>query len=143
MSSRNRIAFICIAIPALVEIGLGIIYFFASEAMPYHKQVTGMEWSALAPGVQLMLVSLVNAYGSAHFAVGAALIALLAVPLRRREAWARWATLAVGLPVLAATAWTSRQLAAATTADVPWLGALVLLVVFMAGITMYQPQTGP
>jgi hypothetical protein len=140
VSLRNRIAFVCIAIPALVELGLGVVYFTAPEVMPYHKQALGLDWPQLEPRVRTLLITFVNGYGSAHLAVGIALSALLLVPLRRGQAWARWTILAVGLPVLGATAYLSARLAAVTGADVPWRGAVVLLVLFLTGVGLADPK---
>lgn len=35
MKLRNKIAFACLAVPALAELGLGAVYLTASEVMPY------------------------------------------------------------------------------------------------------------
>lgn len=140
MSLRNGIAFACIAACALVELGLGLVYATASEVMPYHREALGVSWAELEPGARALLVTLVNGYGSAHLAAGISLGALLLFPLRQGHAWARWAILAVGFPVLAATAWLSNRLAAATGADVPWRGALALLVLFLLGVALADPS---
>jgi hypothetical protein len=137
---RNRLAFSCIAVCTLAELGLGLAYFIASEAMPYHQEALGVDWSALDPGVRATLLTLVNGYGSAHFAVGLALTFLLVIPLRQGRGWARWAILAVGLPVLGATAYLSARLAADTGANVPWRGALVLLALFLVGVALADPK---
>jgi hypothetical protein len=137
---RNKAAFVCIAIPALVEIGLGVTYLTASEVMSYHREALGVSWSQLEPGVRALLVTFVNGYGSAHLAVGIALIGLLLVPLRQGEVWARWAILAVGLPVLGGTAYLSARLATMTGAHVPWQGAVGLLVLFLLGVALADPK---
>lgn len=142
MSPRNRVAFVCIAIPALVELGLGVAYFTASEVMSYHKEALGVGWSQLEPGVRTLLLTLLNGYGSAHFAVGIALGALLLFPLRRGQAWARWAVLAIGLPVLGATAYLSARLAAVTGSNVPWQGAIILLLLLLVGVALVDPRAG-
>jgi hypothetical protein len=142
VSSRNRVAFVCIAIPALVELGLGVAYFTASEVMSYHQEALGVGWSQLEPGVRTLLLTLLNGYGSAHFAVGIALGALLLFPLRRGQAWARWAVLAIGLPVLGATAYLSARLAAVTGSNVPWQGAIILLLLLLAGVALVDPRGG-
>ena len=142
MSARNRVAFVCIAIPALVELGLGVAYFTASEVMSYHQEALGVGWSQLEPGVRTLLLTLLNGYGSAHFAVGIALIALLLFPLRRGQAWARWAVLAIGFPVLGATAYLSARLAAVTDSNVPWQGALILLLLLLVGVALVDPRAG-
>lgn len=133
-------AFVCIAIPTLVELGLGVVYFTASDVMPYHKEALGVGWSQLEPRARALLVTLVNGYGSAHLAVGIALSALLLFPLRQGHAWARWAILAVGFPVLGATAYLSARLAAITGASVPWQGAVILLLLFLAGVALADPR---
>lgn len=140
MSSRNRIAFVCIAIPALVELGLGVAYFTASEVMSYHQAALGVGWSQLEPGVRTLLLTLLNGYGSAHFAVGIALGALLLFPLRRGQVWARWAVLAIGFPVLGATAYLSARLAAVTGSNVPWQGAIILLLLLLVGVALVDPK---
>jgi hypothetical protein len=140
VSLRNRAGFVCIAIPTLVELGLGIVYFAASEVMPYHKEALGVEWSQVAPGARALLITLVNGYGSAHFAVGIALCALLLFPLRQGHAWARWTILAVGFPVLGATAYLSARLSAMTEANVPWQGAVILLLLLLVGVALVDPR---
>ncbi|MGB8433345.1 MAG: hypothetical protein WCE38_03680 [Burkholderiales bacterium] len=117
-----------------------MIYFTASEVMPYHKQALGVGWSQLEPGVRALLVTFVNGYGSAHLAVGIALTVLLLFPLRRGQVWARWTILAIGLPVLGATAYLSARLAETTGANVPWQGAVILLVLFVIGVALADPK---
>ncbi|MBL8696044.1 MAG: hypothetical protein JNJ88_18255 [Planctomycetes bacterium] len=140
MSIRNQSAFLCIAIVAISEIGLGLVYLTASEAMPYHKQALGSEWSQLEPGARMLLLTLLNGYGSTHLAVGIALGALLLYPIRRGQLWARWAILATGLPVLGATAFLSHRLASTTGANVPWPGAVGLLGLFVLGVALADPR---
>ena len=140
MNLRNRVAYVCIAIPALVELGLGIATSARPRSCPTTRRRSGLAWSELESGVRALLLTLLNGYGSAHFAVGIALGALLAFPLRRGKAWARWAILAVGLPVLGVTAFLSARLAALTGSSVPWHGAVVLLLLFLAGVALFDPK---
>lgn len=110
--------------------------------MPYHEAALGVRWSELSPGVRALLRTFVNGYGSAHLAVGLALGVLVVFPLRDGRTWARWAILAVGLPVLGATAVLSARLAATTGADVPWRGAAVLFGLFVLGVVLVEPRVG-
>jgi len=137
---RNKFAALCVGLNAIVEVGAGVVYFTAREVMPYHKEVLGVDWGQLEPGVRTMLVAFINAYGSAHFAVGVALGALVLFPMRQGQAWARWAALGVGLPVVGGTAYIAARLAFVTGAGTPWQGALVLLVLFVLGIMLFQPK---
>ena len=140
MSFRNRLAFVCIAIPALVELGIGVVYFTASEVMPYHKEALGVGWSQLEPGIRALLITFINGYGSTHLAVGIALTALLLFPLYQGQVWARWTIFAIGFPVLGATAYLSARLAMTTGANVPWKGAVVLLILFVVGVMLADPK---
>jgi len=140
VNSRNKLAFACLAIPAFVELGLGVIYLTASEVMPYHKEALGVDWSQLEPGVRTLLMTFLRGYGSAHLAVGIALTTLLLIPLRQGQAWARWAILAIGFPFLGATAFLSFRLAMTTGSSVPWQGAVVLLVLFVVGVAVADPK---
>jgi hypothetical protein len=110
--------------------------------MSYHKEALGVGWSQLEPGVRTLLITLLNGYGSAHFSVGIALGALLLFPLRQGQAWARWAVLAIGLPVLGATAYLSARLAAVTGSNVPWQGAIILLLLLLMGVALVDPTAG-
>ena len=138
MTTRNKFSLFCIALVAVVEVVIGIVYFTASEVMPYHIEVLGVDWGQLEPGVRTMLVAFINAYGSGHFAVGISLGALALIPMRQGHAWARWAVLAVGLPMLVTSAYISTYLASLVDEGPPWRGALAMLVVFMLGVTLFK-----
>lgn len=140
VGTRLRIAMVCLGIPAISELGIGLVYLFAAEAMPYHVQAMGVSWPELTPGVRATVRTLLNGYGSTHLAVGVALGVLILGPLRRGQGWARWAILAVGLPVFAGTAVFSSRLAAVTGAHVPWEGAVGLLVLFVIGVALASPD---
>ena len=139
MNLRNVIALICLSVSALSEIGLGLVYVTAAKPMPYHEEALGDGWSQLEPGIQAVLRTLLNGYGSTHLAVGLALAILLWALLRRGQCWARWAIAAVGLPVFGATVFLSHRLASMTGAQVPWPGALVLLLIFVLGVAVVDP----
>ena len=138
MTTRNKISVICVGLIAIVEVVLGIVYLTASEVMPYHKEVLGVEWGQLEPGVRTMLVAFINAYGSGHLAVGIALGVLVLIPMREGHGWARWAVLAVGLPMLATSAYVSSYLASLVDEGPPWRGALTMLVVFILGVVLFE-----
>ena len=138
MTTRNKFSFFCIGIVAIIEMAIGIVYFTAGEIMPYHKEVLGVDWAQLEPGVRTMFVAFINAYGSGHFAVGISLGALVLFPMRQGQAWARWAALAVGLPMLATIAYISTHLAKLVDGGPPWRGAITMLVVFMLGVALFD-----
>ena len=138
MTTRSKISVICVGLIAIVEVVLGIVYLTASEVMPYHKEVLGVEWGQLEPGVRTILVAFINAYGSGHLAVGIALGVLVFIPMREGHGWARWAVLAVGFPMLATSAYVSSYLASLVDEGPPWRGALTMLVVFILGVVLFE-----
>jgi hypothetical protein len=78
-------------------------------------------------------------HGSATSESGSLAI-LIAIPLRRGDWWARWAILAVGLPVLGATVYLAGRLAFLTGARTPWLASGVLLALFLAGVGLVEAK---
>src|SRR5262249_32955139 len=140
MSLRNKLAVVCILLPALVEFVVGVIYLRAPEIMPYHKEVLGVAWSQLDPGIRTMLVAFVNVYGAMHVAVAIALGTLVLVPLRLGQPWARWGIFAVGVPAFGSAAFVAARLAFTTGAHTPWQMGLVLLVMFLIGVALAKPQ---
>ncbi len=140
MNIRQSIAFTCLVVPALSEIGLGLVYLTASQPMPYHREALATDWASFEPGVRALVLTLLNGYGSTHLAVGLAMSLLVGILFLRGQSWARWAILAVGLPVLGATAFLSHRLSAMTGAGVPWKGALALFATFLIGVVLADPS---
>ena len=58
--------------------------------------------------------------------------------MREGHGWARWAVLAVGLPMLATSAYVSSYLASLVDEGPPWRGALTMLVVFILGVVLFE-----
>jgi hypothetical protein len=140
MNLRNKLAAICILLPTLTAFVVGIVYLRAPEIMPYHKEVLGVDWLQLQPGVRTMLVAFINVYGAMHVAVSIALGTLVLVPLRRDQQWARWGILAVGLPAIGSAAYTAVRLAFTTGAHTPWRLALVLFAMLLVGVALAKPK---
>lgn len=86
----------CHGVAALLFVAFGATYLARSEFLPYHRQAIGLEWKALLPSLQVVLLALMRVAGGALLAVGLSMLALLAIPFRRGEAWARWAVAGLG-----------------------------------------------
>jgi hypothetical protein len=140
MNFRPFIALACLGVPALAEIGLGLVYLTASQPMPYHREALAADWAGLEPGTRAWVITLLNGYGSTHLAVGLVISLLIGVLFLGGHAWARWAILAAGLPVLGATAFLFHRLAVMTGAGVPWKGAPALPAAFLIGIALAKPS---
>lgn len=124
----RRLALLFQAVAALLSIAAAIRYITASEFMPYHAAVAGQEWATLAPGVQTIILGMLRILAGGFLAVGIALAAL-ALPVRRGERWASWATLLVGAAVWAPTLSVTFMLKSAQPiAQPPTAPTLVILV---------------
>ena len=136
MTVRNRLAAVFMLLPPLVQLVVGVIYLRASEIMPYHKEVLGVDWAQLQPGVRTMLVAFINVYGATNIAVAIALGCLVIFALRLGQPWARWGILAVGVPSMGFSAFTAVRLAFTTGAHTPWQLLLVLCAMFLVGVAL-------
>ncbi|MEW6264066.1 MAG: hypothetical protein AB1641_13410 [Thermodesulfobacteriota bacterium] len=133
MSLKRRIAFILNSIIALVGFVIGASYLAKSEITSYHKQVIGVDWAGLVPGVQKLLIILMKGTGDAAVVTALALAFFLIVPFRRGENWSRWAILTVGLAFLLPMLFGSIYLASTTGASSPWWLNATLLTFLLVG----------
>lgn len=133
MTLRCKIAFGLNGLVVLVGLLLGASYLIRSDITSYHKEVIGVDWAGLAPGVQKLLIILMKGTGDAAL-VGALAIGLfLGVPYRRGENWSRWAILLVGLALLVPMLIGAVYLASTTGASSPWwLNAILMLLLLAA-----------
>jgi hypothetical protein len=136
VSTKTKIAFGCYVLVILVQVGAGLRYATASQIMPYHQQVTGMAWADLEPGVQRMFLAFIRAYSYSILGFALALGVLLVVPFRRGDRWARWAIPVVGLGFWLPVLFGATRLAASSGAATPWRGAIIPIVLLIAGFLL-------
>jgi hypothetical protein len=70
MSTKMKIALVCYLLVAVWTVAAGLLYFLASEIMPYHQQVIGMTWDKVDPRFQKMFLTFMNATGFASLVQG-------------------------------------------------------------------------
>ena len=63
-------------------IGTGLIYFTRSEFMPYHSQALQVEWSALPPHYQGLLLGMLKGLAAGQIVAGLATLLMSAMSLR-------------------------------------------------------------
>ena len=132
MSLKLKIAFGLNLCVVLVGLLLGASYLIRSDITSYHREVIGVDWGSLAPGVQKLLIILMKGTGDAALVCAAALAFLLFIPFRNRENWSRWAILVVGLALLIPMLIGAVYLASTTGASSPWwlnAGLMVFLLI--------------
>ena len=133
MTLKNKIAFGLNGVVALIALILGGNYIARSTITSYHKEVIGVEWESLAPGVQKLLIILMKGTGDAVFVGGLAIVLFLIFPFRKGENWSRWALLLIGAALLLPMLIGAIYLATKTGASSPWwLNAILLLFMVVA-----------
>ncbi len=118
---RHRIAAFVYAAIAVVSLAIGWVYWSRDTFMPYHAVALGKDWGELSPATQALLKALMEVAAGGWLAVGALVLTLVAIPIRRGERWARLAAPAAlslfYVPTLLATLKVLRE----TPASPPWL----------------------
>jgi hypothetical protein len=119
---------------ACASIAAGLRYLLATEFMPYHAIVTGKAWSQVDPGTQTIVLGMLKIVGGGFLSCGVALLWLF-VPLRRDEAWARWAALSIAAAVWLPTQYVTFMLkSAAPVAQPPIIPTAAILVLVLAAV---------
>ncbi len=108
---------------------VGLVYIFSPTIMPYHERFIGVEHEQLDSKVAWLLLALMKGMGASFLAVALALGTLARGPFRRREPWAWWTALAVGLMALVPLLWIALSVGLYTPW---WLAALGIAVLFTA-----------
>ena len=134
LPGRLKVAFGLNLFVAFVSSLLGVLYLFSSEITYYHKEIIGVAWETLAPGVQTLLIILLKGTGDAALVTGVTIAILTFIPFRRqREPWSRWAILLIGLTFLLPMLIGAVYLAITTGAPSPWwLNATLIASLFIA-----------
>lgn len=140
---RRRVATACYVINAAVSIGLGSTYLFRESFMPYHADALGRSWAEVGPSLQVLLNALMEVAGAGWICLGLTILALVAVPFRRAEPWAR-----VLLPVLLLMFYVPTLLATLsvlqhTPASPPWYGNAMACLTTLGGALADAPWRRP
>ena len=132
--SMRKVGLGLVALAGVVSIGAGFRYGFTDTFMPYHAVVAGKSWSELGPGLQTIIIGMLRIIAGGFAACGVAMLWML-IPLRRAEAWARWATLAIALAIWMPTLYVTFVLRAAAPQAQPPIGpTLAVLALVILGV---------
>jgi hypothetical protein len=134
---RHRLSLFCFWLySALLVLG-GLRYVVLTRYLPHHAAAVGKSWEELGRGEQVVLLAALRGAGGAFLACGVAIVFLLCVPIRRGEAWARYAILAIGLsagaPLSHGVLAVARETASRPPTFALFIGLLLLLVGALAG----------
>lgn len=136
---RHRVAAFLYAGTAVASLVLGAIYLLRDSFMPYHAAALGTEWGDLSPATQVLIRALMKVAAGGWLALGALVLTLVALPIRRGERWARVAAPAALLlfyvPALLATLSVLQE----TPASPPWRINVVACLCAIGGLLLDTP----
>ena len=136
MTTKLKLAFGCNLVAITIVTLLALIYLFTPQLLPYQQAAIGTDWSDLSSGQQTQFLSLMKVSGGGYLATAASLSVLLWIPFRRREAWARWAIPAIGIPALLIVNYAGLTIIRNTPGRPPLIAGLVGVILLIAGFAL-------
>lgn len=127
------------AVNAIISIGLGSVYLFHPTFMSYHAAALDQSWGELDPALQTLFGALLDVAGAGWVALGVAVLALVAVPVRSGERWARILVPALFLLFYVPTLLATLSVLGATPASPPWYGNAVACGVSAVALIIDAP----
>ena len=135
----SRLPILIYAVIALSSYLFGALYLFSPTFMPYHAVAVGEEWSAVAEGYQVLIGALLDVAGSGWLALAVSLTALIAVPIRRGERWARYAAPMIILAFNIPTGWATITVLTQSPASPPWYGPVGTCAAALLALLIDRP----
>jgi hypothetical protein len=89
MTTRRKIALVIYVLVGLFSLYLGLTYYLRDQFLPYHERAVGVSWGQLDTSIQTLLLALMEVAGGGWLALFVLTMALIVVPFRRGERWAR------------------------------------------------------
>lgn len=142
MTNRERGAAACYLLPAIVLIGFGLRYSFASEFMPYHEAGMQRSWEELQPHERGVMLAALRGGGGGFLFGGVTILLLLAVPFRRGAAWAYKALPALVSLSGALGLHTALTLTLLTPASAPWPAGVATIFMAVVGFGLAPAPRG-
>ena len=143
MSTRRKIALVLYVLVALASLVVGANYCLHETFMPYHADALELRWEQVEANTQVLLLALMDVAGGGMLALFVLTMALVFIPFRRGERWARFiipiGILFLYVPTLIATlnVWSG------TPATPPWYGALAACAAAFIGLLLDRPWSEP
>jgi hypothetical protein len=133
MTNRYKASFACYSLLTLGLYAFGLRYLFKSELTGYHALALGQSLGAMSPAQQITFLTFYRVDGAGILSIAVAMTFLLFGPLRRGEAWARWAMTATALCYGALSLYANVTFTGATGIVAPWpVSAAILVVAVLA-----------
>lgn len=136
MNGKYKTAFVFNLAAIAIIAAIALVYLFAPSLLPYQEVAIGTSWTELSTGLQTQFLSLLKVSGGGYLATAAGLLVLLWIPFRRREAWARWAIPAIGIPAILMVNYAGLTIIQNTPARPPLIAGPVVIVLLILGFIL-------
>ena len=137
MSKTKLASAVLYLVVVAITFGMGIRFLTASEYFAYHADASGVAWSAVDPGLQVVFLAVFKVGGAGFLTVALCLLVMVVFPFMRRDRpWSIYAIPACGALfwsiVLATTVYVTRT----TPATAPWSGSLSNVVMIAVAFAL-------
>ena len=136
MNTRMKASFWTYLLGSLLLGAFSAIYLFRSQFMPYHAAEVGMPWNQVPQGFQVLIISLMKTLGGAWLSTFVALWAILLVPFRKGEQWAKYMLPLISFACLVPALYGNLYVMANTTAEPPWIATVIALTMVIVGFLL-------
>ena len=134
MSKPKLVATVLFSIVALITAGAGLKFIFAAEYFSYHAAVSGVSWSGLESGLQLLVLSGFKIVGAGFLTVALCLGLMIVYPfIKYDQAWSYYAIPISGLVFWSIILTTTLGLSFKTEVVTPWLESLFCVSSLLLG----------
>lgn len=136
MTGKYRTAFACNLAAIAIIAAIALVYLFTPSLLPYQEVAIGTNWTELSTGLQTQFLSLLTVSGGGYLATAAGLFIMLWIPFKRREAWARWAIPAIGIPAILTVNYAGLIIIQNTPARPPLIAGPIVIVLLIVGFLL-------
>ena len=134
MSNRMKASFGVYILAAIILATFSSIYLFRSEFMPYHADAVGMSWDNVPQGFQITILALMKTLGGGWLAIFVGFAAILFIPFRKGELWAKYTLLFMALACLIPSLYSNiLYIKANIGAEPPWILIVITIVLNLTG----------
>jgi len=135
LSKVKLVAVLLYSIVVLITAGAGMQFMTATKYFDYHAQASGVDWFALNPDMQMLILAGFKVVGAGFLTVALNLALMIIFSfIRPGESWSGVAIPLVGLVFWSVVLSTTLMVFMATGAESPWAPSLFCVVALLVGL---------
>lgn len=138
---RMKVALAIYLVIGMIDIVLGVIYFFSEQFLTYHAQAVGKPWIEVDTGTRTLILALMKLAGGGWLALGFFTVILAWVAFRRRSTVFRWALPAGTIVFYSASLAATWGVYQKTGSPTPWVPSLAMIGFALLAFIIDAPWT--